>query len=169
MCENKRLFTQICFCSMLPKNLFLLSHVFCNIEFKFSWFLNTKQSSEILIFKVEMLLEFQNKTNIEITGFLSIHFGFVLELSEIDLRNIDLLDTHLDLLDIDIPSKYFVCLHNVFKTFSRHVFKTSSRHVFKTSWIRPLCSNFSSSKTSSRRFGRRKIVLVKTCWRRFKD
>ena len=80
-----------------------------------------------------MLLEFQNKTNIEITGFLSMHFGFVFELSGTDLRNIDFLDTHLDLLDIDVPSKYFFCLHNVFKTFSRHVFKTSSRHVFKTS------------------------------------
>ena len=61
------------------------------------------------------------------------HFGFALELSDIDLWNIDLLDTHLDLLDTDIPSKYFACLHNVFKTSSRHVFKTSSRHVFKTS------------------------------------
>ena len=53
-------------------------------------------------------------------------FGFALELSNVDLLNIDLLDT-------DIPSKYFACLHNVFKTSSRHVFKTSSRHVFKTS------------------------------------
>ena len=61
------------------------------------------------------------------------HFGFALELSNVDLLNIDLLDTHLDLLDTDIPSKYFACLHNVFKTSSRHVFKTSSRHVFKTS------------------------------------
>ena len=31
------------------------------------------------------------------------HFGFVLELSNADLLNIDLLDTHLDLLDTDIP------------------------------------------------------------------
>ena len=61
------------------------------------------------------------------------HFGFALELSDIDLWNIDLLDTHLDLLDTDIPSKNFVCLHSVFKTSSSYVFKTSSRHVFKTS------------------------------------
>ena len=60
------------------------------------------------------------------------HFGFALELSDIDLWNIDLLDTHLDLLDTDIPSKHFVCLHNVFKTSWRHVFKTSSINVFKT-------------------------------------
>ena len=79
-------------------------------------------------------------------------FGFALELSNADLFDIDLLDT-------DIPSKYFVCLHNVFKASSRHVFKTSSRHViktssrhvFKTSSRRLQCNNFSSSKTSSRR------------------
>ena len=79
------------------------------------------------------------------------HFGFALELPNVDLLNIDLLDTHLDLLDADIPSKYFACLHNVFKTSSRHVFKTSSRHVFKTSPRRLRHNNFSFSKTSSRR------------------
>ena len=78
------------------------------------------------------------------------HFGFALELSDIDLRNIDLLDTHLDLLDTDIPSKNF-CLHSVFKASSRQVFKMSSGHVFKTSSRH----NFNTSsryvfKTSSR-------------------
>ena len=29
----------------------------------------------------------------------------------------DFLDTDLDLLDIDIPSKHFVCLQGVLKTF----------------------------------------------------
>ena len=57
------------------------------------------------------------------------HFGFGLDLSHIDLWNMDLLNTHLDLLDTDISSKYFACLFNVFKTSSRHVFKTSSRQV----------------------------------------
>ena len=57
------------------------------------------------------------------------HFGFALEFSNVDLLNIDLLDTHLDLLDTDIPSKYFSCLHNIFKMSSRHAFKTSSRHL----------------------------------------
>ena len=57
------------------------------------------------------------------------HFEFVLELLKLALWNIDLLDTHLDLLHTDIPSKYFVCLHNVFKTSPRHVFKTSSRRL----------------------------------------
>ena len=55
------------------------------------------------------------------------HFGIALELPDIDLWNVDLLDTYLDLLDTDFPTKYFVCLHSVFKTPSRHVFKTSSR------------------------------------------
>ena len=73
------------------------------------------------------------------------HFGFVLDSSDIDLRNIDLLDAHLDLLVTDIPGKYFVYLQDILKTSSRYVFKTSSRHVFKTSWRRLQRNN---SKTS---------------------
>ena len=49
-------------------------------------------------------------------------FGLALELSNVDLLNIDSLDT-------DIPSKYFACLHNVFEASSRHVLKTSSRRL----------------------------------------
>ena len=49
-------------------------------------------------------------------------------------------------LDTNIPSKHFVYLQDVFKTSSRHVFKTPSR-----------------------RLGRRKIVTLKTCWRRLHD
>ena len=73
------------------------------------------------------------------------HFGFVLDSSDIDLRNIDMLDAHLDLLVTDIPGKYFVYLQDILKTSSRYVFKTSSRHVFKTSWRRLQRNN---SKTS---------------------
>ena len=84
-----------------------------------------------------------------------------------------MLDTHLDLLDTDILSKHFVCLHSVFKTSSRYVFKTSIIHVFNTSSRRLQRNNFSfsttSCKMSSRRLGRRKIVTLKTCWRRFQD
>ena len=54
---------------MLLKNSFLLLHLFCNIEFEFNWFHNTDQSAEILILKIEMQPEFQNKTNVEIIGF----------------------------------------------------------------------------------------------------
>ena len=46
-------------------------------------------------------------------------FGFALALSDKDLSNIDLLHTHLDLLDRDI-------LQVVFKTRFQDVFKTSS-------------------------------------------
>ena len=46
------------------------------------------------------------------------HFVFALDSSDIDLWNIDLLDKHLDLLDTDIPNKYFVCLKDVLKTSS---------------------------------------------------
>ena len=115
------------------KFFFLLSHLFCNVEFEFSSFHNKEQSSEILILNI--LLEFQNKTNIEIIEFKLIHFGFALVSSDIDLGNIDLLDTHLDFLDKDIPSKTFASLQYALKTSFRHVFKTSSRHVLKTSSI----------------------------------
>ena len=124
-----------------------------------------------------MLLVFQNKTNIEIIGFHLMHFGFALDSSDIDLLNIDLLDIHSDLLDRDIPCKQFVCLQDVFKTSSRHVIKMSSRHVFKKSWRRLQCSNFSSSKTSSRRLARclqdvfktSSQDVFKTFWRRLQD
>ena len=108
-------------------------------------------------------------------------FGLALELSNVDLLNIDLLDTHLDLIDTDIPSKYFACLHNIFKMSSRHVFKTSSRHVLKMSWWhvfktssrRLQRNNFWSSKTSSRRLARclqdvlEDVKLLR--WRRVED
>ena len=53
---------------MLLKKSFLLPHIFCNVEFEFSWFHNTKQSSEILIHETELLLELQNKANIKMMG-----------------------------------------------------------------------------------------------------
>ena len=53
------------------------------------------------------------------------HFGFALELSDIDLWNIDLLDTHLDLLDTDITSKFLV----VSETSSRRLEEMSSGHL----------------------------------------
>ena len=44
------------------------------------------------------------------------YFGFALDSSDVDLWNIDWLDTHLDLLDADIPSKHFFCLQEALKT-----------------------------------------------------
>ena len=100
-----------------------------------------------------MLLVFQNKTNIEIIQLM--HFRFALDSSDIDLLNIDLLDTHLDMLDTNIPSKHLFLSktswrrrqdmssrrpEGAFKTswktkncYAENVLKTSSRHVFKTS------------------------------------
>ena len=46
------------------------------------------------------------------------HFELALELLDIDLSNIDLSDTHLDMLETDILVKYFVSLQNVSKTSS---------------------------------------------------
>ena len=105
------------------------------------------------------------------------HFGFTLDLSDIDLLSVDLLDqryTHLDLFVSktswrrleDMSSRY------IFKTSSRHLRRnnfSSSRHledVFKTFCEMPsrhLC------KTSSRRLGRREVITLKTCWRRPQD
>ena len=44
------------------------------------------------------------------------HSGFVLDSSEIDLWNLDFLDTHLDLQHTGIGDKHFVCLQGVFIT-----------------------------------------------------
>ena len=44
----------------------------------------------------------------------------------------DLLDTHVDLLDADTPSKHFVSLQDVLKTSWRRVFKTSCEMSWKT-------------------------------------
>ena len=95
------------------------------------------------------------------------HFGFALELSDIDLWNIDLLDTNLDLLDTDILSKSFVCLHSVFKTLARYVFKTSSRHVFTSRRLQEVFSV--TIFCLPRHLERRKIVTLKTCWRLLQD
>ena len=102
------------------------------------------------------------------------HFGFALDSSDIDLWNIDLLNTHLDLLHTGIPSKHFVCLQDVWKTSPRHVFKRSSRYVFKTSSRHVFKTSFEMPSRRrrdvfARRLGRRKTVMLKTCWRRFRD
>ena len=54
------------------------------------------------------------------------HLGFALDSSDIDLRDIDLLDTDSDLLDTDISSKHFVGhqrrLPDILKTCLQDVF-----------------------------------------------
>ena len=75
-------------------------------------------------------------------------FGFALALSDKDLWNIDLLHTHLDLLDRDI-------LQVVFKTRFQDVFKTSSVQQY-----------FVFQQVMN---GRQKIVTLMACWRRLTD
>ena len=72
------------------------------------------------------------------------HFGFALELSDIDLWNTDLLDTHLGLLNPEISIQIFPVsilfvsiksLRGLQDMSSRHlqdVFKTCLQDVFKT-------------------------------------
>ena len=94
------------------------------------------------------------------------HFGFALELSDIDLWNIDLLDTHLDLLGTDIPSILFVSIvssRRLQDMSSRHLQDiSSSRHVFKM-------SSGHAFKMSSRRLRRYKFAKLKICWIRLQD
>ena len=78
-----------------------------------------------------MLLEFQNKTIVEIIWFWLMNFGLTLDSSDIDLWDIDLLNAHFDLSDTDNSSEHFVdifkiCLQDDFKTFLQVVLKTSS-------------------------------------------
>ena len=141
-----------------------------------------------------MLLEFENKTNVKITGFYLMHFGFTLGSSDIDLANKDLLNAHLDLSDTYNSSKHFVCLQEVLQTSSGHVFKLPSRYledvfsvtifrfprplqdVFKTSW-RGLgrrswkAKNFYTEdvlKTSSRHVLKMSWRPTNVCWVNFK-
>ena len=85
------------------------------------------------------------------------HFGFALDFSDIDLWTIDLLDTHLDLLDRISPVKILFAS----ETSWRHLQDMSSRRLEDVFSV----NNFSSS----RRLGRSKIVTLKTCWRRVED
>ena len=79
MSINDHLFRYICVACYLNLR-FLLPDLSCIDEFEFSWFSNSKQLSDISILKIEMLFEFQNKTNIEIIAFWLILFGFPIDL-----------------------------------------------------------------------------------------
>ena len=49
------------------------------------------------------------------------HLGFTFDSSDIDLRDIDLSETGLSLLEKDVPSKYFVGPQDVLKMSSRRL------------------------------------------------
>ena len=57
------------------------------------------------------------------------HFGSVLELSDINLWNIDLLDRHLDLLEMSWRR-----LQHVFSIALQDFFKMPLQDIFKTTW-----------------------------------
>ena len=102
------------------------------------------------------------------------HFGFALDLSDIDLLNVDLLDqryTHSDLFVSKTSWRRLqdMSLRRLQDMSSRHVFKTYSKHVFKTYSRRLQRNNFSSSKTSWRCFQDVLRDLFKTSWRRLED
>ena len=60
-----------------------------------------------------MLLVFQNKDSIEIIGFWSMHFWFVLDLSDIDLLNVDLLNQRYTYLDLSVSKTSWRCLQDM--------------------------------------------------------
>ena len=97
---------------MLLNTSILLPQLFCNVEFEFSWFHNTKIHQKFWFWK-----------------YIINDFGFSLDSSDVDLWNIDLLDT-------DIPSKHFVCLQKKIHLPRRpeDAFKTSLQEVFKMPW-----------------------------------
>ena len=83
------------------------------------------------------------------------HFGFALDSLDIKLWNIDLVDTYSDWVDTDPHSTS--CLI----PWRLEEMSSTSRRL--------QCNNFSSSKRSSKRLERRKVVTLKTFWRRVQD
>ena len=57
------------------------------------------------------------------------HFGFALDSLDIDLWNVDLSDTYLDLLDTDVLNRPSVCLPDVLKNF---FFYNNYDHIWQT-------------------------------------
>ena len=122
-----------------------------------------------------------------------------IDLLDADLLDTDLLDNDLDSLVGHGLIHILVNILFISKTSSRHVLKRHQRNnfwssktswrrledvlqislkdVFKTSWrhlarhLEDAFKTFSRHicKTSSRSLGRRKIVTLKTCWRRLED
>ena len=154
---------------MLRKISLSLPHLFCNAEFGFSCFRNTKQSSEILILKIEMLLEFKNRRILKLlrsSSWFWIRLGFVrYRFAKYRLVRY----THIYICEIQISPFFFFLsprrLEDVFRKSSRHVFKLSSIHVFKTSSRRlTRCLQDVLEDEKFLRWGRVEDVF-KTSWR----
>ena len=80
-----------------------------------------------------MLLVFQYKDSFEIIGFWSMHFGFVLDLSDIDLLNVDLLDQRYTHLDLSVSKTSWRSLQDMS---SKRLQDMSSRRRQDMSWRR---------------------------------
>ena len=102
------------------------------------------------------------------------HFGFGLDLSDRDLLNVNLLDqryTHLDLLVSKTSWRRFQDMS------SRRLQDMSSRRLqdMSSRRLQDMSSRLFEDVFSvtifrlPRRLGRRKIVKLKTCWRRLQD
>ena len=108
-------------------------------------------------------------------------FGLALVSSDIGLGNIDFLDTHLvceiqispikllflyktswrrlqDMSSKRLQDRSSKCLQDMSSRRLQDVFSVTIFHLSRRLW-----------KTSSRRLGRRKIIMLKTCWRRLQD
>ena len=98
------------------------------------------------------------------------HFGFTLDLSDIDLLSVDLLDQRYTHLDLFVSKTSWRRLQDISSRRLQDILGVTifrlPRHledVFKTFCEMPsrhLC------KTSLRRLGRREVITLKTCWRR---
>ena len=117
------------------------------------------------------------------------HFGFTLDLSDIDLLSVDLLDQRYTHLDLFVSKTSWRRLQDMS---SRRLQDISSRRLQEMSWRRlqdilgvtifrlprhledvfkTFCEMPSRHlcKTSSRRLGRREVITLTTCWRRPQD
>ena len=112
-----------------------MPHLFCNVEFEFSWF-NKQHQTVIKNFHS------QNRNAAWISKedeywnhwVLVNDFELALDSSNIDLRNIDLLVTYTFTF-VRCRSPFFLSprrLGNVFKIWLQDVFKTYLQNVFKT-------------------------------------
>ena len=122
---------------MLRKISLLLPHLFYNVEFEFSWFHNTKQSSEILILKRENQLKFQNSRILKLLNRFVKHrlFRRLEDVFKTSSRHV---------FKMSSAWQFFV-IQDVFKTYLQDkkllrwrrvedFFKTCLEDIFKTSW-----------------------------------
>ena len=167
--------------------LFKYVYLVCYLKFSFYWLTcsaisnlnsadlktNTKQSSEIFILKIEMLLEFQNKTNIEIIEFqlMILDWPWIRQIQICEIQ-ICWIHTRLDLLDVNphffVAKAAWKCLQDM--TSGRLQDISSKRLQEMPSRRLPDISSrcledvfIATIFRLPRRLGRRKLVTLKMC------